>query len=161
MQSSVMSDSLWPHGLRSSGLLCPPVSPGICSNSGPLSWWWFCSSSQTMKALEMSISVIVITYTADYRTGRLSLQCNNGSHVLSTDHMVTLCCLFTRCFTHSIQNNVKQRAGTQKYLLMDGWMSALLSDNILSVRFDYHPYYLNEKTVAYTANWCVSRLLSS
>ena len=105
-----------------------------------------------MKALEMSISVIVITYTADYRTGRLSLQCNNGSHVLSTDHMVTLCCLFTRCFTHSIQNNVKQRAGTQKYLLMDGWMSALLSDNILSVRFVYHPNYLNEKTVAYMAN---------
>ena len=31
-------------------------------------------------------------------------------------------------------------------------MSVLLSDNILSVRFDYHPYYLNEKMDAYMAN---------
>ena len=75
-------------------------------------------------------------------------------------HGDTLLLVYSLLFTHSIQNDVKERAGTQKYL-MDGWMSALLSDNILSVRFDYHPYYLNEKTVAYMANWCVSRLLSS
>ena len=99
----------------------------------------------------MSISVIAITYTSHYRTGRLSLQYNNTSHFLSTDHMVILCCCFIRCYLPSIQNNVKQRAGPQKYLL-NGWMSALLSDNILSVRFDYHPYYLNEKMDAYMAN---------
>ena len=26
-----MSDSLWPHGLQHSRLLCPPLSPGVCS----------------------------------------------------------------------------------------------------------------------------------
>ena len=34
--SSVMSDSLWPHGLQHARLLCPSPSPGICSNSCPL-----------------------------------------------------------------------------------------------------------------------------
>ena len=34
-----MSDSLWPHGLQHSRLSCPSLSPGICSNSCPLSRW--------------------------------------------------------------------------------------------------------------------------
>ena len=36
---SVMSDSLWPHGLQPVKLPYPSLSPGICSNSCPLSWW--------------------------------------------------------------------------------------------------------------------------
>ena len=31
--------TLWPHRLQHARLLCPPVSPGVCSNSCPLSWW--------------------------------------------------------------------------------------------------------------------------
>ena len=34
-----MSDSLASHGLQHTRLLCPPLSPRICSNSCPLSWW--------------------------------------------------------------------------------------------------------------------------
>ena len=36
---SVMSTSLWPHGLQHSRLPCPSPSPGICSNSCPLRQW--------------------------------------------------------------------------------------------------------------------------
>ena len=36
---SVMSDSLWPHGLQHARLLCPSPSPWACSNSCPLSQW--------------------------------------------------------------------------------------------------------------------------
>ena len=36
---SVMSDSLWPHGLQHARLLCPSSTPEACSNSCPLSWW--------------------------------------------------------------------------------------------------------------------------
>ena len=35
----VLSDSLWPHGLQHARLPCPLPSPGICSNSCPLSQW--------------------------------------------------------------------------------------------------------------------------
>ena len=35
----VMSDSLWPHGLQHTRLLCPPLSPTVCPNSCPLSQW--------------------------------------------------------------------------------------------------------------------------
>ena len=36
---AVMSDSLWPHGLQPTRLPCLSLSPGVCSNSCPLSWW--------------------------------------------------------------------------------------------------------------------------
>ena len=36
---SVMSDSLRPHGLQHARLPCPSPSPGVCSNSRPLSRW--------------------------------------------------------------------------------------------------------------------------
>ena len=32
---------LQPHGLWHARLLYPPLSPGICSNSCPLSWWCY------------------------------------------------------------------------------------------------------------------------
>ena len=36
---SVMSDSLWLHGLQHARLLCPSPTPGVCSNLCPLSRW--------------------------------------------------------------------------------------------------------------------------
>ena len=36
---SVMSNSLWPHGLQPARLPCLLLSPRACSNSCPLSWW--------------------------------------------------------------------------------------------------------------------------
>ena len=35
-----MSASLWPHGLQHTSLPCPLPSPGVCSNSCPLSQWF-------------------------------------------------------------------------------------------------------------------------
>ena len=36
---SLMSDSLRPHGLQHSRPPCPSPTPGVYSNSCPLSWW--------------------------------------------------------------------------------------------------------------------------
>ena len=36
---SVVFDSLHPRGLQHARLLCPSLSPGVCSKSHPLSWW--------------------------------------------------------------------------------------------------------------------------
>ena len=36
---SVMSNSLWPHGLQHTRLPCLSPTPGTCTDSCPLSWW--------------------------------------------------------------------------------------------------------------------------
>ena len=37
---SVVSDSLWPHRLHHARFPCSSPTPGACSNSCPLSWWF-------------------------------------------------------------------------------------------------------------------------
>ena len=39
-RSSVVSNSLWPHGLQHARLPCPSLSLRVCSNSCPLSRWY-------------------------------------------------------------------------------------------------------------------------
>ena len=36
---SIVSDSLWPHGLQCARLPCQSLTPRVYSNSCPLSWW--------------------------------------------------------------------------------------------------------------------------
>ena len=42
-----LSDSLWPHGLQHARLFCPSLSPRVCSNSCPLSWWCYLTISSS------------------------------------------------------------------------------------------------------------------
>ena len=43
-----MSDSFWPHGLQHTRLPCPSPSPGVCSNSCPLSHWCHPTTSSSV-----------------------------------------------------------------------------------------------------------------
>ena len=43
----VMSYSLWPHRLQRARLLCPPLSPRVCSDSYPLSRWCYLTISSS------------------------------------------------------------------------------------------------------------------
>ena len=49
---SVMSDSLWPHGLQHTRLLCPLPTPRACPNSCPLSQW--CHSTISSSVIPFS-----------------------------------------------------------------------------------------------------------
>ena len=44
----VVSDSLQPHGLQHTRLPCPSVSPGVCSDSCPLSQWCYITTSSSV-----------------------------------------------------------------------------------------------------------------
>ena len=46
-----MSDSLQPHGLHHTRLPCLSLSPGVCSNSCPLSLWFYLSISSSAAPL--------------------------------------------------------------------------------------------------------------
>ena len=45
---SIVSDSVWSHGLQHARLLCPLLSPRVCSNSCPLSQWCYLITSSTV-----------------------------------------------------------------------------------------------------------------
>ena len=51
-----MSDSLQPHGLQHARLPCPSLSPGVCSNSHPSSWWCYPTISSSVAHSPLSPS---------------------------------------------------------------------------------------------------------
>ena len=55
----VMSDSLWPHGLQHTRPPCPSPTPGIYSNSCPLSWWCHPTISSFIVPFSSSIACSV------------------------------------------------------------------------------------------------------
>ena len=108
-----MSESLWPHGLQHTRLPCPSLSPQICSNSCPLSWWchltfsssaalfsfclqsflasgsfpvsWlFVSGSQSIGALASIFPINIQGWFPLGLTGLISLQSKGLSRVISS-----------------------------------------------------------------------------
>ena len=53
LSHSVMSDSLWPHGLQHTRPSCPSPTPRACSNSHPLNRW-----------CHLTISSSVVTFSS-------------------------------------------------------------------------------------------------
>ena len=51
VQSLITADSVQTHGLQNSRLLCLSLSPGVCSNSCPLSCWFYPTISSNESAL--------------------------------------------------------------------------------------------------------------
>ena len=47
---------LWPDELLHTKLLCPSLSPGVCSNSHPLSWWCHSTSHPMSPPSPLSLS---------------------------------------------------------------------------------------------------------
>ena len=75
---SVVSDSLWPHELQHARHPCPSPTPGVYSNSCPLSWWchpaisssqhqglfqWVNSSHDVAKVLEFQLQHQSVQWT--------------------------------------------------------------------------------------------------
>ena len=52
--TSVVSNSLWPHGLQRTRLSCPSLSPRVCSNSCPSSWWCHPTISSSVASFSSS-----------------------------------------------------------------------------------------------------------
>ena len=62
---SVVSDSLWPHGLQHARPPCPSPTPRVYSNPCPLSWWCHpaISSSVVRKWITKGILPIRLNHT--------------------------------------------------------------------------------------------------
>ena len=55
LSHSVMSNSLWPHGLQHTRRPCPPPIPKACSNSCPSSQWCHPTTSSSVVPLSSSV----------------------------------------------------------------------------------------------------------
>ena len=56
---SIVSNSLQPHGLQYARLPCASLSPWVCSNSCPLSWWCYLTISSSAVPLSFCLQSLL------------------------------------------------------------------------------------------------------
>ena len=66
LSCSVMSNSLWPYDLQHVRLPCPSLSPGLCSNSHPLSWWCYPTISSSIAHFSSCLQSFTSIRVKDY-----------------------------------------------------------------------------------------------
>ena len=74
---SVLSDFLWPHGLKHATLPCPSPSSGACSNSCPLSRW--CRPTTSPSVIPFSSCFQSFPASGSFLRSRLFA---SGGHIL-------------------------------------------------------------------------------
>ena len=80
-----MSNSLWPHGLQHTRLLCPSLFPRVCSDSCPLSWWCYPTISSSVAPFLLLPSVFLnirVFSTEFFTSGDQSIGASASTTVL-------------------------------------------------------------------------------
>ena len=157
-----MFNSLQPNELHHFGLLWPPLSPRVWSNSGPLSQWCF---------LTMSSSVVPFSFCLQFSQhqgfSNESALCIRWPKYWSFSFSITLSNEYSGLISFRIDwFDLVAVQGTLKSLLQhQGTLKTLLhfqSINSSALSFLYGPTltWLLEKTIALT-RWTLTRLKSA
>ena len=145
---SVMSDSLWPHGLQHTRLPCPSPTPRVYSNSCPLSRWW-----------HPTISSSVVPFFSGLQSFPAS-----GSFQMSqffaSDGQTIGVSASTSVLPMNIQDCISFRTNWLDLLAVQGTLKSLLqhhSSKASILRYSAffivqlsHPYMTTGKTIALT-----------
>ena len=74
---SVMSDSLWPHGLQHIRPHCPSPPPRACSSSCPLNWWYHPTISSSVSPFSSCLLSFPASGSQNIRASASVLPMNN------------------------------------------------------------------------------------
>ena len=154
---SVVSDSLWPHGLQHTRLPCPSPSPGACSNSCPLS-----------RQCHPTISFSVIPFSC------LQSFPASGSFLNESALCIRWWKYWSFSFSLSPSNEYSElisfRIDWLDLLTVQGTLKSLLQHHnskasILPCSAFFmvqlsHPYMTTEKTIAWSRQTFVSKVMS-
>ena len=154
--SSVVSDSLWPHGLQHTRPPCPSPTPGVYSNSCPLSQWCHPTTSSSVIPLSsfnlsqyqglFKWSVLCIKWPK-YWSFRFNISPSNEHSGLISFRMDWLDLLAVQ--------------GTLKSLLQHQVSKAwILQHSAFFIVWLSHPYKTTRKTIALTRQTFVGKVTS-
>ena len=153
-----MSDSFRPHGLQNARLFCPPLSPGFCSNSCPLSWWCYLTISSSVASFLLLSSIFPST---KFFSNKLAL-CIRWPKYCSFSFSISPSSEYSGFISFRIDwFGLLSAQGTLKSLLQhhSSKASVLWCSAFFMVQLS-HPYMTTRKTIALTRRTFVSKVIA-
>ena len=123
VQSLSESDSLRPHGLQHTRLPCPSLSPGVCSNSCPLSQWCHSTISSSIAPFSSCPHCFPASGSLPHRLCPLFILAAWSQHPLwwQTQQLRLLWVVSVELkFSQAISSHLMQRANSLKKTVMLG-----------------------------------------
>ena len=155
---SVMSNSLWPHGLQHNRPPCPSSNPGVYSNSCPLSWW----CHPTISSSVIPFSSCLQSFPASGSFQMSQLFASGGQSIKSFS--------FSTSPSKEYSGLISFRMDWLDLLAVQGTLKSLLQHHsskasILRCSAFFivqlsHPYMTTGKTIALTRQTFVGKVMS-
>ena len=163
---SVMSDSLWPHGLLHTRLPCPSPTSRACSNSCPSSWWCHPTISSSVvpfsSCLQSFLASGSFLMTQYFASGGQSTGVSASASVLPMNiqdwfslGLTGLISLQSKGLSRVFSNNTVQKHqffGTQLFFFFFNF--------ILFFNFTILYWFCHRKTIALTGWTFVGKVMS-
>ena len=152
---TVMSDSLWPHGLQHASPPCPPLSPEVCSNSRPLSQIRhqnisFCCPLLFLSSIFPSIRVFFNELALSIRWPKNRSFSINPSNVYSGLIFFRIDWFDLLAVQRTLKSLLQHYSSKASILKHSAFFIVQLS----------HPYMTTGKTIALTRRTFVSKLIN-
>ena len=150
-----MTNSMQPHGLQHARLLCSSLSPRVCSNSCPLSWWCYVTSSCSATLFSFGFqSLSIRVYSSELalhirwpKHWSFSISPPNEYSGLISFRMDWLDLLAVQGILKSLLQHHSSKASNL-------WHSAFFMVHLS------HPYMTTGKTIVLTIRTFVSKVMS-
>jgi len=153
---SVVSDSLWPHGLQHARLPCPSPTPGVYPNSCPLSWW--CHPTISSSVIPLSSCLQSFPASGSFPMRQLF---TSGGHSIGVSALASVLPKNTHLIFRMGWLDLLAVHGTLKSLLQhhSSKASTLWHLAFFVVQLS-HPYMTTGKTIALTRWTFVDKAIS-
>ena len=150
-----MTNSMQPHGLQHARLLCSSLSPRVCSNSCPLRWWCYVTSSCSATLFSFGFqSLSIRVYSSELalhirwpKHWSFSISPPNEYSGLISFRMDWLDLLAVQGILKSLLQHHSSKASSL-------WHSAFFMFHLS------HPYMTTGKTIVLTIRTFVSKVMS-
>ena len=155
---SVVSDSLWPHGLQPARPPCPSPTPGVYSNSYALSWWCY----PTCCILRRPLFLLPSIFPNNRVFSNESVLCIRWTKYWSFNFSISLSNEYLGLISFRMDwLDLLAVQGTLKSLLQlhSSKASILLCSAFFIVQLS-HPYMTTRKTIALTRWTFVGKVMS-
>ena len=154
---SVMSDSLQPHGLQLVRLPCPSLSPGVCSDSCPLSQWCY----QTISFSACLFSFCLHSFPASRPFPMSWLFASDGQSIGASASASVLPMNIQGWFTLTLTDFLSlQSKGLSSLLQHHSLKASILQHSVFFLVQLPHPYGTPGKTIALTTWTFVGKVIS-
>ena len=167
-----MSLSLWPNDQQHTRLPCQSLSPRVCSNSCPLTWWWYLTISSSATLFSFCLQYFLASrstpasqlFTSGGQVLEFQLQYQSSQWIVRVDFLLDFLLdssLLSKELSRVLSSTTFENVSSSVFSLLYGPTFTFIHDYWKNYSFDYMDlcWQIDVSAFQYTVRWFVITIL--